>query len=210
MRTAVHAYHNRDRLSICSVETGPATKLTVSLFSVTLRIGLSKSGMSAVFLAGPLSGKDGCVSSPSRARDLSMLPFHSPSGLIVQPIIGELDTLLIMPSCHSVTYLTSLSGSIADRSKSRFGRRRPVIVIGCLICVLSLLIFGYTREVASVFTTWGSNAVSTTSAVESVVVRTSNVLPVLRGRIALYLDYMASGLRSLCSRLRYQRSPGDR
>lgn len=53
-----------------------------------------------------------------------------------------------------------LAGSIADRSKSRFGRRRPVIVIGCVICVLSLLIFGYTREVASVFTTWGSDAVS--------------------------------------------------
>jgi solute carrier family 45 protein 1/2/4 len=33
-------------------------------------------------------------------------------------------------------------------------------VIGCVICVLSLLIFGYTREVASVVTTWGSDAVS--------------------------------------------------
>lgn len=80
-----------------------------------LSLGLSKAGMSAVFLAGPLSG------------------------LIVQPIIG----------------------SIADRSTSRFGRRRPVIVIGCLICVISLLVFGYTREVASVFTTRGSQAHST-------------------------------------------------
>ncbi|CAD6566115.1 MAG: hypothetical protein CYPHOPRED_000358 [Cyphobasidiales sp. Tagirdzhanova-0007] len=80
-----------------------------------LSLGLSKAGMSAVFLAGPLSG------------------------LIVQPIIG----------------------TIADRSKSRFGRRRPIIVVGCLICVLSLLVFGYTRELASIFTSWGSNAHTT-------------------------------------------------
>ncbi len=51
------------------------------------------------------------------------------SGLIVQPIVGVL----------------------ADESKSRFGRRRPIIIIGSIIVALSLLGLGFTKEIVANF-----------------------------------------------------------
>lgn len=53
------------------------------------------------------------------------------SGLIVQPIIGV----------------------VADQSTSKWGRRRPVIVIGSLIVALSLLTLGFTKEIVAAFVT---------------------------------------------------------
>ncbi|KAG1855651.1 major facilitator superfamily domain-containing protein [Suillus subalutaceus] len=58
------------------------------------------------------------------------------SGLIVQPLIGVL----------------------ADNSKSRFGRRRPLIGIGAALCCVATLLFGYTRSFAALFTTPGSSS----------------------------------------------------
>lgn len=49
------------------------------------------------------------------------------SGLVVQPLIGV----------------------FADRSKSRWGRRRPFMLAGCMISVGSLLLLGFTRNFAS-------------------------------------------------------------
>ncbi|RDB28230.1 General alpha-glucoside permease [Hypsizygus marmoreus] len=84
-----------------SVEMGYASPYLLSL-------GLSKSSMAVVFLAGPLSG------------------------LIMQPVIGVL----------------------ADTSTSRFGRRRPYMMAGTTICVLAMLLLGYTRGFAAIFTGW--------------------------------------------------------
>ncbi|KAG2126871.1 major facilitator superfamily domain-containing protein [Suillus bovinus] len=58
------------------------------------------------------------------------------SGLIVQPLIGVL----------------------ADNSKSRFGRRRPLIGIGAALCCITTLLFGYARPFAALFTTPGSSS----------------------------------------------------
>lgn len=58
------------------------------------------------------------------------------SGLIVQPLIGVL----------------------ADNSKSRFGRRRPLIWICAALCCFATILFGYTRPVAALFTTPGSSS----------------------------------------------------
>lgn len=77
-----------------------------------LSLGLKKSLMAIVFLAGPLSG------------------------LIVQPLIGAL----------------------ADRSRSRFGRRRPYMLAGTAICVFGVLLLGFTRGFASIFTARASYA----------------------------------------------------
>ncbi|KAJ7701716.1 major facilitator superfamily domain-containing protein [Mycena metata] len=71
-----------------------------------LSLGLSKSAMAMVFLAGPLSG------------------------LLVQPIVGVL----------------------ADNSTSPWGRRRPYMLAGCTLCAASMLVLGYTRQVATIFT----------------------------------------------------------
>ncbi|KAI0914871.1 major facilitator superfamily domain-containing protein [Ustulina deusta] len=51
------------------------------------------------------------------------------SGLIVQPIVG----------------------TIADRSTSRWGRRRPFILIGAIISALFLLLLGFTEDIVSFF-----------------------------------------------------------
>ncbi|OCH90826.1 MFS general substrate transporter [Obba rivulosa] len=88
-----------------SIEMSYGTPYLISL-------GLSKSAVAMVFLAGPLSG------------------------LIVQPLIGVL----------------------ADNSKSRFGRRRPYILASASICVLAMLLLGFTRPFASIFTRSGSVA----------------------------------------------------
>ncbi|KAF9219205.1 MFS general substrate transporter [Gyrodon lividus] len=77
-----------------------------------LSLGLSKSLMAIVFLAGPLSG------------------------LIVQPMIGIL----------------------ADNSTSRFGRRRPLIVAGVALCGFATLLLGFTRPMATIFTTLDSSS----------------------------------------------------
>ncbi|KAF9463203.1 major facilitator superfamily domain-containing protein [Collybia nuda] len=88
-----------------SVEMGYASPYLLSL-------GLSKSSMSLVFLAGPLSG------------------------LIMQPLIGVL----------------------ADNSTSRFGRRRPYMLLGTMICVFAMLLLGYTRGIAAIFTGWNNKS----------------------------------------------------
>ncbi|KAH9902032.1 major facilitator superfamily domain-containing protein [Xylariomycetidae sp. FL2044] len=51
------------------------------------------------------------------------------SGLIVQPIVG----------------------AIADSSKSRWGRRRPFMVIGSIISAMCLLTLGFTKEIVGYF-----------------------------------------------------------
>ncbi|OHE91029.1 sucrose transporter, partial [Colletotrichum orchidophilum] len=51
------------------------------------------------------------------------------SGLVVQPIVG----------------------AIADESKSKWGRRRPFIVIGSIIVATSLLTLGFTKEIVEFF-----------------------------------------------------------
>lgn len=86
-----------------SVEMGYASPYLLSL-------GLSKSSMAMVFLAGPLSG------------------------LIMQPVIGV----------------------VSDNSTSRFGRRRPYMLLGTFICVLAMLLLGYTRGIAAIFTGWNN------------------------------------------------------
>ncbi|PIL29401.1 transporter [Ganoderma sinense ZZ0214-1] len=56
------------------------------------------------------------------------------SGLLVQPLIGVL----------------------ADNSKSRFGRRRPYMIVGSLLCTLAMLLLGFTRPFASLFSSSAS------------------------------------------------------
>ncbi|KAI5121605.1 hypothetical protein M0805_009476 [Coniferiporia weirii] len=69
------------------------------------------------------------------------------SGLIVQPLIGV----------------------IADNSRSRFGRRRPYMLLATVVCVISMLLLGFTRDFVSVFTTRGSSLNDTLTIVFAVV-----------------------------------------
>lgn len=60
------------------------------------------------------------------------------SGLIVQPLVGVL----------------------SDGCKSRLGRRKPFIIGGCAVTSLSVLLLGWTKEIAGIFTKVDSDAVS--------------------------------------------------
>jgi solute carrier family 45 protein 1/2/4 len=42
-------------------------------------------------------------------------------------------------------------GVISDRTKSKYGRRRPFMVIGSLIVAACLLILGWTKEIVGIF-----------------------------------------------------------
>jgi solute carrier family 45 protein 1/2/4 len=70
-----------------------------------LALGLSKGGMSLVWIAGPLSG------------------------LIMQPIIGM----------------------VSDKSTSKYGRRRPFMVVGTVAVAVCLLILGWAKEMVAYF-----------------------------------------------------------
>ncbi|OJJ48605.1 hypothetical protein ASPZODRAFT_93450 [Penicilliopsis zonata CBS 506.65] len=70
-----------------------------------LQLGLTKSRISLVWIAGPLSG------------------------LIIQPLIGV----------------------IADRSRSKWGRRRPFMVVGSFVVAACLLVLGWTTEIVGMF-----------------------------------------------------------
>ncbi|KAJ7468265.1 hypothetical protein B0H11DRAFT_46067 [Mycena galericulata] len=72
----------------------------------------------------------------------------TPSRVALVLLAGPLSGLIVQP----------LVGALADASTSRFGRRRPFILGGCVLCVLGMLLLGYTRAAASVFTTTGGEA----------------------------------------------------
>ncbi|KAJ7732470.1 major facilitator superfamily domain-containing protein [Mycena maculata] len=57
-------------------------------------------------------------------------------------LAGPLSGFLIQP----------LIGVLADNSTSRWGRRRPYMLGGCVLSVASMLLLGYTREFAAIFT----------------------------------------------------------
>lgn len=121
-----------------------------------LHLGMSKSHMSAVFVAGPLSG------------------------LLVQPSIGKIlagSSRRIKPPCRclknlawtltSSLYARSLvllTGLISDASTSRWGRRRPLLLLSTTICAFSLLQLGFARPMASIISSDADTQTTATTA----------------------------------------------
>ena len=56
-------------------------------------------------------------------------------------IAGPLSGLVIQP----------LIGVIADRSRSKYGRRRPFMIMGSLVVALCLIMLGWTEEIVGMF-----------------------------------------------------------
>jgi solute carrier family 45, member 1/2/4 len=46
-------------------------------------------------------------------------------------------------------------GVIADRSKSKYGRRRPVMLIGSVLVAACLILLGWAKEIVSYFVAEG-------------------------------------------------------
>ena len=64
-------------------------------------------------------------------------------------------------SCRPATLVFKIwnIGVLADNSKSRFGRRRPFMIVGGIITAVATILFGFTRPVAGVFSEEGSGLV---------------------------------------------------
>lgn len=61
-------------------------------------------------------------------------------------------------------------GVISDSCQSKWGRRRPFLVGGSIIVILSLLIIGWTREITQLITSTDSgNVFKTVSIVIAIV-----------------------------------------
>ncbi|KAJ7253172.1 major facilitator superfamily domain-containing protein [Mycena rebaudengoi] len=117
-----------------------------------LSLGLAKSNMAIVFLAGPISG------------------------FLIHPLIGVL----------------------ADNSTSRWGRRRPFIMAGCVLSVAGLLLLGYTREFSSLFTGYENHAndiVTIWLAILSIYLIDFSINAVQAADRALLVDTLAPSLQ---------------
>ncbi|KAI1336921.1 MFS general substrate transporter [Xylariaceae sp. FL0016] len=90
------------------------------------------------------------------------------SGLIVQPIVGV----------------------IADESKSKWGRRRPIIMIGAVLSSFCLLMLGFTREIISFFVSDDKTAQSFTvfAAVFSIYAVDFSINAVMSAARSLVVD----------------------
>ncbi|KAI8060543.1 major facilitator superfamily domain-containing protein [Gongronella butleri] len=109
-----------------------------------LSLGLSKSHMSLVWIAGPLSG------------------------LIMQPVVGVL----------------------SDRSTSQWGRRRPFMIGGSMLVALTLLVIGWTKEIAGIFVSAADDAY------------TFKVLSIVIGILSIYvLDFSINCVQASCRAL---------
>ncbi|GAB1521731.1 hypothetical protein RhiTH_004828 [Rhizoctonia solani] len=92
-----------------------------------LELGLTRAHMALVMLAAPFSG------------------------LIVQPIIGEslIPLSPLVTGAEVLLIISSLSGALADSSTSRWGRRRPFMLGGSVLCILSLMMLSYAKEISA-------------------------------------------------------------
>jgi hypothetical protein len=55
--------------------------------------------------------------------------------------------------------LILVQGVLADNCTSKFGRRRPYMMVGTIICVFAMILLGFTRWFASIFTGWNNESV---------------------------------------------------
>ncbi|PWW78861.1 MFS general substrate transporter [Tuber magnatum] len=87
------------------------------------------------------------------------------SGLITQPVVGV----------------------IADRSRSRFGRRRPVMMVGAAAVAASLISLGWTKEIVGLFFSPGE---------------TANTCTILLAVLSIYLvDFAINAVQACCRAL---------
>ncbi|RAH83767.1 sucrose transporter [Aspergillus japonicus CBS 114.51] len=70
-------------------------------------------------------------------------------------IAGPLSGLIIQP----------LIGVIADRSRSKWGRRRPFMIVGSVVVAMCLLLLGWTTEIVRMFVKDAEKAKSATIAI---------------------------------------------
>ncbi len=102
-------------------------------------------------------------------------PTHKEASLAAVFAVGAVCTIIANP----------LFGAMSDRTRSRFGRRRPWIVGGALVCAASLVFLAWQDSLAGLIVGWAVAQLSFTAALAAAIATVPDQVPVRqRGKVS--------------------------
>ncbi|KAG8868305.1 hypothetical protein FRB97_002557 [Tulasnella sp. 331] len=79
------------------------------------------------------------------------IEMHTSPYLLSLGLSKSMMTLVFISAPLSGFIVQPIVGNIADRSKSKYGRRRPFMFYGCIVCIISFLLLSFARMFAGIF-----------------------------------------------------------
>ncbi|MBB2747905.1 UNVERIFIED_ORG: MFS family permease [Microbispora rosea subsp. rosea] len=102
-------------------------------------------------------------------------PVHKEASLATVFAVGAVCTIIANP----------LFGAMSDRTRSRFGRRRPWIVGGALVCAASLAFLAWQESLAGLVAGWAVAQLAFTAALAAAIATVPDQVPVRqRGKVS--------------------------
>ncbi|MEU6739697.1 MFS transporter [Streptosporangium sandarakinum] len=102
-------------------------------------------------------------------------PAHKEASLAVVFAVGAVCTIVANP----------LFGAMSDRTRSRFGRRRPWIVGGALVCAASLVFLAWQESLAGLVVGWAVAQLAFTAALAAAIATVPDQVPIRqRGKVS--------------------------
>ncbi|MEU6430120.1 MFS transporter [Microbispora sp. NPDC046973] len=102
-------------------------------------------------------------------------PAHKEASLATVFAVGAVCTIIANP----------LFGAMSDRTRSRFGRRRPWIVGGALVCAASLVFLAWQESLAGLVAGWAVAQLAFTAALAAAIATVPDQVPVRqRGKVS--------------------------
>ncbi|MFG1754218.1 MFS transporter [Streptosporangium sandarakinum] len=102
-------------------------------------------------------------------------PAHKEASLAVVFAVGAVCTIIANP----------LFGAMSDRTRSRFGRRRPWIVGGALVCAASLAFLAWQESLAGLVAGWAVAQLAFTAALAAAIATVPDQVPIRqRGKVS--------------------------
>ncbi|MGV9537969.1 MFS transporter [Streptosporangium sandarakinum] len=102
-------------------------------------------------------------------------PAHKEASLAVVFAVGAVCTIIANP----------LFGAMSDRTRSRFGRRRPWIVGGALVCAASLAFLAWQESLAGLVVGWAVAQLAFTAALAAAIATVPDQVPIRqRGKVS--------------------------
>ncbi|MGI5154369.1 MFS transporter [Microbispora sp. CA-102843] len=102
-------------------------------------------------------------------------PVHKEASLATVFAVGAVCTIIANP----------LFGAMSDRTRSRFGRRRPWIVGGALVCAASLVFLAWQESLAGLVVGWAVAQLAFTAALAAAIATVPDQVPVRqRGKVS--------------------------
>ncbi|WP_169948507.1 MFS transporter [Microbispora sp. H11081] len=102
-------------------------------------------------------------------------PAHKEASLATVFAVGAVCTIIANP----------LFGAMSDRTRSRFGRRRPWIVGGALVCAASLVFLAWQESLAGLVAGWAVAQLAFTAALAAAIATVPDQVPIRqRGKVS--------------------------